>query len=498
MTSQLETLREGLAGRYDVDSELGRGGMSIVYRARDLKHDRAVAIKVLHPELSSTLARERFHQEIALAAKLQHPNIVPVYDSGETGGLVFYVMPEVDGESLRERLAREPQLPLDEAVRIVEDVVEGLSHAHEQGIIHRDVKPGNILLTGGRAVVVDFGIARAASIAGGSKLTTSGIVLGTPAYMSPEQAVGERDIDRRTDVYSLGCVLYEMLAGEPPFTGPNAQAVIARQVQAPAPSLALVRPDLPIGVFDTVDRALAKARVDRFGTAEELRRALNEGAATARASGTRGPARNRLGTRALVALAVVLTVAGAAWRLFFTGGSGFDENRVMVFPLAERGDVTLPVGIGETVALAIGSALEGADPLRWIDGWLWLGGPEREDISRLTGERGTHSVRRSRADGGDPAHRDRHLGPGLDRATRVAWSRRAAAAPARTGAGGRPHAPPAAAPVRRGPLPARKPGVPPVTVQRGAVPVRSRARAGLRDGGRGAEGGPRSELAGPL
>src|SRR5512141_2155051 len=229
MPTTLEQLSTALADRYRIERELGAGGMATVYLAHDLRHDRKVALKVLRPELSAILGAERFLHEIKTTANLQHPHILPLHDSGEADGLVYYVMPYVEGESLRDRLNREKQLPVEDAVRIAREVADALEYAHQHGIVHRDIKPENILLHGGHAMVADFGIALAASRSdGGSRMTETGMSLGTPHYMAPEQAMGEREITPRADIYALGCVLYEMLAGEPPFMGPTAQAIIAR------------------------------------------------------------------------------------------------------------------------------------------------------------------------------------------------------------------------------------------------------------------------------
>ena len=226
-------LADALRDRYLIERELGRGGMATVYLARDLKHDRLVALKVLHPELAATLGPERFLREVQLTARLQHPHILSVHDSGEAAGRLWYTMPFVEGESLRDRLNRERQLSLDEALQIGRDVLAALAYAHSRGVIHRDIKPENILLEAGEAVVADFGIARAISAAGAEHLTQTGMAVGTPAYMSPEQAAAGTALDGRSDLYSVGCVLYEILAGEPPYTGPTPQAVIAKRFLEP-------------------------------------------------------------------------------------------------------------------------------------------------------------------------------------------------------------------------------------------------------------------------
>jgi eukaryotic-like serine/threonine-protein kinase len=241
VTRSLEGFWTALSGHYAVQRELGRGGMAVVYLARDLKHDRPVALKVIRPELGSVVRVERFEREIELAAKLQHPSIVPVHDSGSANGTLYYVMPYVEGESLRARMSREGQLPLNDALEIAHDVASALSYAHQRGIVHRDIKPENILLSEGRALVADFGIARALAATPAERLTETGLVIGTPTYMSPEQATGDRQLDGRTDIYSLGCVLYEMLGGEPPYTGPSAQAVIAKRFTEPIPHLTTSR-----------------------------------------------------------------------------------------------------------------------------------------------------------------------------------------------------------------------------------------------------------------
>jgi serine/threonine-protein kinase len=263
-----------LTGRYAVDGELGRGGMAVVYRARDLKHDRLVAIKVFRPELAAALGADRFLREIQVTAKLSHPHILPLHDSGEADGCLYYVMPLVEGETLAELLAREQQLPLPQAVEIAREVAEALGYAHSYGIVHRDIKPQNIMLSGGHAVVADFGIARAVEEAGSDRLTETGMAVGTPAYMSPEQATGAGHIDGRTDVYSLGCVLYEMLVGQPPFTGPTAQAIMARHSMDHVPPPHIVRQSVPEALEQIVYCALEKSPADRFHTAEDFVQAL--------------------------------------------------------------------------------------------------------------------------------------------------------------------------------------------------------------------------------
>ena len=235
MPELLGRLQSALADRYRLDREVGAGGMATVYLAEDVRHDRRVALKVLRPELAAVIGAERFLAEIKLTANLQHPHILPLFDSGEADGYLFYVMPFIKGETLRDRLNREKQLPVADAVRITTEVASALDYAHRHGVIHRDIKPENILLHDGQALVADFGIALAASKAGGSRMTETGMSLGTPHYMSPEQAMGEREITARSDVYALGAVLYEMLTGDPPFTGSTAQAVVARVVtESPA------------------------------------------------------------------------------------------------------------------------------------------------------------------------------------------------------------------------------------------------------------------------
>jgi eukaryotic-like serine/threonine-protein kinase len=267
----LPRLTTGLVGRYTIDRLLGEGGMAVVYLARDLRHDRTVAVKVLRPEISADIGAERFLLEIKMAAGLNHPHILPVYDSGEADGMLFYVMPNMEGRSLRDRLDAERQLPLEEALRITREVASALDYAHRQHVMHRDVKPENILMHEGSALVADFGIGKALS--GGQSITRTGIAVGTPAYMSPEQAGGDGEVDGRSDLYSLGCVLYEMLTGEAPFTGPTAQSIIAKRFVSPVPQVRTTR-DVPDAVDAVLARVLARAPADRYRTCAEFADAL--------------------------------------------------------------------------------------------------------------------------------------------------------------------------------------------------------------------------------
>jgi serine/threonine-protein kinase len=311
MSEGFDRLKTALEDRYRIERELGRGGMATVYLAEDLKHHRPVAVKVLRPELAAAIGPERFLREIEITAGLDHPHILALLDSGEANGFPFYVMPYVEGESLRDRLNREKQLAIDDAIQITREVAGALDFAHRQGIVHRDIKPENILLTAGHARVADFGIARALSAAGGDRLTETGAAIGTPHYMSPEQASGGQ-VDGRTDIYALACVLYEMLGGDPPFTGSSAQAVLARKVVDQVPSLRTLRDTVSEPVERVVMKALAKAPADRHGTAgqmaEELRRAAREEAV----EGT-GPPRRRVRPRAALALPVLAAVTVALW-----------------------------------------------------------------------------------------------------------------------------------------------------------------------------------------
>ena len=312
MAELFARLQSALSSRYTLERELGRGGMATVYLARDLRHKRPVALKVLHPELAFALGADRFLREIEVAANLTHPHILPLHDSGEVENLLYYVMPYIEGESLRDRLRRETQLSVEDSIQIAREVADALAYAHGQGVVHRDIKPENILLYSRHALVADFGIARAVWQADDGRLTQTGLAVGTATYMSPEQASGAREVDGRSDVYSLGCVLYEMLAGEPPYTGPTAQAVIAKRFSDPVPSVRRLREAVPPAVERTINRALATVPADRLGTAAEFAAALKPGpggtAATTEAVpvGPRAGVTRSIRRPAVVALAALL------------------------------------------------------------------------------------------------------------------------------------------------------------------------------------------------
>ena len=316
MATPLHRLSTTLADRYILERELGAGGMATVYLAHEVRHNRKVAIKVLRPEVAEIIGAERFLKEIETTANLQHPNILPLFDSGRVETTVFYVMPYLAGESLRARLAREVQLPIADAIRIAAEIAAGLDYAHRHGVIHRDIKPDNVLFHDGRALVADFGIALAGSRGdGGTRITRAGTSLGTPQYMSPEQASAEESVDSRTDVYALGAVVYEMLAGEPPFTGPTAQAILNRVLTDEPRPLSLQRKTVPIHIEAAVTRALEKLPADRWQTAAQLGDALS-GAAPAQTVPVRGGSRRRPSVRSLSpvlwALAGISVVA-LAW-----------------------------------------------------------------------------------------------------------------------------------------------------------------------------------------
>jgi eukaryotic-like serine/threonine-protein kinase len=371
VTDIADRLRAGLADRYRLERELGHGGMATVYLAEDLRHHRAVAVKVLRPELTAALGPERFLREIEVAAQLQHPHILPLFDSGRLGdgsAVFYYVMPYVEGESLRARIEREKQLPVEDAIRLALEVADALDAAHTRGIVHRDIKPENVLLQGGHAVIADFGIARALDAAGGERLTESGMALGTPQYMSPEQATAG-GVDGRADIYSLGCVLYEMLTGTPPFTGATAQAILARHSVDTVPAIHPVRSSVPDAVERVVLRSLAKVPADRFGTARQFAQALAEAAAPAPAA----PAGRRWSRRGTLALAGIAVAAAAAvwWTNRDTGDTGMEPGslsgtsgpgRVAILSFAnlspDTADAYLARGLGEEIATRLGDFTE--------------------------------------------------------------------------------------------------------------------------------------------
>jgi eukaryotic-like serine/threonine-protein kinase len=313
MSGVPERLTAALADRYRIERELGAGGMATVYLAHDLRHDRQVAIKVLRPELAAVIGADRFLSEIKTTANLQHPHILPLFDSGVADSFLFYVMPLIAGESLRDRLNREKQLPIPDAVRIATEVAGALDYAHRHGVIHRDIKPENIQLHEGQALVADFGIALATTRAGASRMTETGMSLGTPSYMSPEQAMGESAIDGRADVFALGCVLYEMLLGEPPFTGATAQAIVAKVMSADAPSLTAQRRTIPPSIDRAVHQALERLPADRFSTAGQFAAALAASATTPLSPRARGPRRlllPLLGLAGVLAIGAFLALRG--------------------------------------------------------------------------------------------------------------------------------------------------------------------------------------------
>ncbi len=351
MEDFLDRLKTALAGQYEIERKLGAGGMAIVFLAYDPKHERKVAIKVMRPELAAALGSERFLREIKTAAKISHPNVLPVFDSGEADGFIYYVMPFVDGESLADLMSREQQLSIDDAVRIARETAEALSVAHSHGLVHRDIKPENIMLSGSHAIVADFGIARAVDQAGGEKLTETGMAVGTPAYMSPEQAASGK-VDGRSDIYSLGCVLYEMLVGQVPFTGPTPMAIIARHTMDHVTPPHIMRDTIPQELEDIVLCAMAKTPADRFRTAQELTEALaafESGAvprvrrSTAQTAGIgRAGQRKKPPVGLFVGIAVAVpAIALLAWQLVGNesiaevGSNGLDRRNVAVLYFAD-------------------------------------------------------------------------------------------------------------------------------------------------------------------
>jgi serine/threonine-protein kinase len=313
--------------------------MATVFLAQDLRHDRRVAVKVLHPELAATLGADRFLREIQIAARLEHPHVLTLIDSGEAEGLPYFVMPFVDGESLGQRLEREGQLPLDEALRIAREVADGLDYAHEQGVVHRDIKPGNILLSRGHALIADFGIAKAVDAASGgdATATATGLTVGTPRYMSPEQAAGAVEVDGRSDVYALGCVLWEMLAGEPPFDGPTPHVILARKATEEPPEVRIIRKTVPPAVGNVLAKAMATSPADRFPTAGDLARALEAPETVSRVR-RRKPTPRQLAIGAAALLAVSVTT----WAVATRGGADSEPDDPTAIPLDSTAIAVLP------------------------------------------------------------------------------------------------------------------------------------------------------------
>jgi TolB-like protein/tetratricopeptide (TPR) repeat protein len=375
MADGIAGLTSALSGRYQVQRELGRGGMAIVYLARDLRHDRLVALKVLHQELTASLGPERFLREIRITAQLQHPHILPLLDSGEEAAALWYTMPYVEGENLRQRIAREKQLGIGDSLQIAGHVAAAIGYAHRRGIVHRDIKPENILLESSGAMVADFGIARAVSAAADEKLTSTGLAVGTPAYMSPEQGAGGHVVDARSDVYSLGCMVYEMLAGQPPFSAPTAQGLLARHAVDPVPSLRTVRPTVPPNVERAVEKALAKVPADRFGSAEEFAAALTrpdagvvDATAVVLAHARRAPRRRQAAAAAIV-IAAGLATTVALWRRSHTAGPTVVPSAALIAVLPFRPSVsdTALERLGRDLVLTVSPTLDGVGDIRTVD-----------------------------------------------------------------------------------------------------------------------------------
>jgi len=363
MPDPLSRLRSALAGRYAIERELGAGGMATVYLARDLRLDRVVALKVLRPELATAIGAERFLREIKTTAQLLHPHILPLVDSGQAGDALYYAMPFAEGESLRERLTRDAQLPVQDALRIACEVAEGLAYAHGRGVVHRDIKPENILLQAGHAVLADFGIARAVDEAASERLTGSGFALGTPAYMSPEQAEGRAAMDGRSDLYALGCVLYEMLSGEPPYNGPTPQAILAKKLSEPLPRITVVRETVPPGVEAALRRVLARVPADRFATAEEFAAVLAQPETVRPAA----PAWWRRRAVRAAGAALVLAAGAVAAVLVFGGrGPRLDRTVVVVAPFENPISDTSLAQLGAVAGDWVAQVLEGTGAIKVV------------------------------------------------------------------------------------------------------------------------------------
>jgi len=413
MGMTFDNIRAALGGRYIIEREIGRGGMAVVYLAKDVQHDRDVAVKVLDHHVSQEFIAERFLREIHVTAKLIHPNIIPLLDSGRLGNVLYYVTPFAAGESLRQRINRERQLPLRDVLRITGEIADALDAAHQAGVVHRDVKPENVLLVSGHAVVCDFGIARALSVVGANTLTGIGVSIGTPSYMSPEQAAAET-VDGRSDIYALGCVMYEMLAGDPPFTGTNMQRVMAQHASTPVPSVRLVRPAIPMSVDLVLAKALEKSPADRYQTAGKLRNAIDD-LIEANASGSvvaqRAPAR-RLSLPSLpslpsfpgmspvrwiaVAVAVIVVALGLYfWRRSSAVAAAPDpgSTRIAVLPMASLGGDPQDRYFAEGVTDELISTLSGVAGLRVIARSSVIGyADSKRPVSDIARELGVGSV----------------------------------------------------------------------------------------------------------
>ncbi len=393
-------LQAALGDRYRIERKLGAGGMAVVYRVHDIRHDRPVALKVFHPELAAVLG-ERFLQEIRVAARLSHPHILTVHDSGEVAsgeagpGFLWYTMPVVDGESLRQRLLREGQLPVDEAVRIARTTADALDFAHANGIVHRDIKPENILLFAGEPMIADFGIALALGRVGQDRLTQTGFSLGTPAYMSPEQALSEAHLDGRTDIYSLGCVLYEMLAGEPPYTGPTPMAIVAKRLSEPLPRLRTVR-KVPEALEQAVHTALARNPADRFPTARDFARALAETTspvtgATAPVRRTRIPVSKK--TKGLAAVLLLALAAAASWIALVRRPPPTAPTQLAVLPFSVPGSGSFTY-LAQGMVDLLSRNLNGAEALVTVDPGRVISTTGRGELGVLDADRGREIARR--------------------------------------------------------------------------------------------------------
>jgi hypothetical protein len=381
------SLQSALGPRYTVEGEIARGGMATLFRAHDLQRKGPVVVKMMDPVIATAVGLKRFQNEIAIASALNHPSIVPLFDTGGDDFLLYYTMPLIAGESLQQRLERERQLPLRDALDIAIEVGEALAFAHAAGVIHRDIKPGNIMLASGRAMVTDFGIARAVSSAG-DRVTSASIAVGTPLYMAPEQADRDERIDGRTDIYALGCVLFEMLAGEPPFTGRTAQAIIAQHQAERPPSLAVVRSSVPPALQQVIERALAKVPADRYATAAEFVADLERIRAGVLTGTLETPRSANAWRTATLLGAAAAVIAIGVWSFAFRNPP-LSDSTVVVFPFTAPGAREADA-VGEQVALMIGSALEHTEPLRWLDGHELIGrygGGDPGRVSRRAGAR---------------------------------------------------------------------------------------------------------------